>query len=68
MIDAASALRARNLSRRHVKATIALGIFAGIAGGLALGAWGIARRTASVIRPVRRLPGLHDILTLRLPA
>src|SRR3954447_5942211 len=40
-------MRARTLSRRHLKATIALGLFAGIAGGFVLGAWAAARRTAS---------------------
>ena len=40
-------MRARNLARRHIRATVALGVFAGIAGGAALGAWGIARRTAT---------------------
>src|SRR5262245_61227798 len=47
MIDSAGAMRARNLRRRHVTATIALGLFAGLAGGAALGAWGIARRTST---------------------
>jgi len=47
VIDTATSMRARNLTRRHLRATIALGIFAGIAGGAAIGAWGIARRTAS---------------------
>src|SRR3954454_4723288 len=40
-------MRARTLGRRHLKATIALGVFAGIAGGFVLGAWAAARRTAS---------------------
>ena len=41
-------MRAWSLVRRHWRATIAVGVFAGVAGGLALGAWGIARRTSSV--------------------
>ena len=41
-------MRARSLIRRYWAATIALGVFAGIAGGAALGVWGIARRTSTV--------------------
>ena len=47
MIDTASAMRARSLLRRHIIATIALGVFAGVAGGVALGAWAAGRRTAT---------------------
>jgi FtsX-like permease family len=47
-VTAATTLRARTLTRRHWRATIVLGVFAGIAGGVALGTWGIARRTSNV--------------------
>ena len=40
-------MRARTLVRRFAVATCALGVFAGIAGGLSLGIWGIERRTAT---------------------
>lgn len=48
MMRPATALRARSLLRRHLLATVALGVFAGVAGGAALGVWGMARRTATV--------------------
>ncbi len=48
MLNSAEGIRARSLLRRHWRATIALGVFAGLAGGAALGVWGIARRTATV--------------------
>ncbi len=48
MLNGAEAMRARALLRRHWRATIAVGVFAGVAAGLALGAWGIARRTSTV--------------------
>ena len=48
MLNSAEGMRARSLLRRHWRATIALGVFAGIAGGAALGVWGIARRTSTV--------------------
>ncbi len=41
-------MRARSLLRRYVWATVALGLFAGVAGGAAIGLWGVARRTSSV--------------------
>jgi putative ABC transport system permease protein len=48
MLNSAEGMLARSLLRRHWRATIALALFAGLAGGAALGAWGIARRTATV--------------------
>ena len=48
MLNSASGIRARSLLRRFWVATIALGVFAGVAGGVALGVWGIARRTSTV--------------------
>ena len=48
MLNPAERMRARSLLRRHWRATIALGVFAGLAGGAALGVWGIARRTSTV--------------------
>jgi hypothetical protein len=48
MLSATDRLRASALLRRYWVATIALGLFAGIAGGAALGVWGIARRTSTV--------------------
>lgn len=48
MINSASKLRARTLLRRYAVATVALGVFAGVAGGAALGIWGMARRTSTV--------------------
>lgn len=48
VVNGAEVLRARSLLRRYWRATIAVGIFAGLAAGLALGTWGIARRTATV--------------------
>lgn len=48
LVNGAEAMRARSLLRRHWRATIAVGVFAGVAAGLALGTWGIARRTATV--------------------
>ncbi len=48
MLSSAEGMRARSLLRRHWRATIALGVFAGVAGGAALGVWGIARRTSTV--------------------
>ena len=48
MLNSAEGMRARSLLRRHWRATIALGVFAGLAGGAALGVWGIARRTSTV--------------------
>jgi hypothetical protein len=48
MLNSAEGLRARSLLRRYWRATIALGVFAGLAGGAALGVWGIARRTSTV--------------------
>ena len=47
-MSAAEGMRARSLLRRHWRVTIALGVFAGLAGGVALGVWGIARRTSTV--------------------
>jgi hypothetical protein len=47
ILDPATALCAGALVRRHLVATVVLGLFAGIAGGLAIGAWGAARRTDS---------------------
>ncbi len=41
-------MRAGSLLRRYLWATIALGVFAGVAAGAAFGIWGIARRTATV--------------------
>jgi hypothetical protein len=48
MLNSAHGLRARSLLRRYWVGTIALGLFVGIAGGAALGVWGIARRTSTV--------------------
>ena len=48
MTSVGNRLRARALLRRHLWATVALGVFAGVAAGAALGAWGIARRTSTV--------------------
>jgi len=48
MLSPATRLRARSLLRRHVLATVALGLFAGAAGGAAMGIWGMARRTSTV--------------------
>lgn len=48
MLNSAGGIRARSLLRRYWVATIALGVFAGVAGGIALGVWGIARRTSTV--------------------
>ncbi len=48
MLNSAEGMRARSLLRRYWRATIALGVFAGLAGGAALGLWGIARRTSTV--------------------
>ncbi len=48
MLNSASGIRAGSLLRRYWVATIALGVFAGVAGGAALGVWGIARRTSTV--------------------
>ncbi len=48
MLNSASGIRARSLLRQYWVATIALGVFAGVAGGTALGVWGIARRTSTV--------------------
>jgi putative ABC transport system permease protein len=48
VLNSAHVMRARSLVRRYWVATIALGVFVGIAGGAALGVWGIARRTATV--------------------
>ncbi len=48
MVSSAETMRARSLLRRFWGATIALGLFAGVAGGAALGVWGIARRTSTV--------------------
>ena len=47
MLNSAAGMRARSLVRRSVGATIVLGVFAGVAGGAALGIWAIARRTSS---------------------
>ncbi len=46
-MGSAARMRASNLIRRHLGATVALALFAGLAGGVSLGLWGIARRTAS---------------------
>ena len=69
MLSSAEGMRARSLLRRHWRATIALGVFAGLAGGAALGVWGIARRTSTVYDRFQtyergdvddvRLPGGH---------
>ena len=48
MVKVAEKMRAGSLLRRYVWATVALGLFAGVAGGTAIGLWGIARRTSSV--------------------
>ncbi len=48
MLNSAEGMRARSLLRQYWRATIALGVFAGLAGGAALGVWGIARRTSTV--------------------
>lgn len=48
MTNAGNRMRARALIRRYMWATVVLGVFAGAAGGGALGAWGIARRTSTV--------------------
>jgi hypothetical protein len=42
----AERLRARSLVRGHVRATIALAVFAGLAAGVTLGIWAVARETA----------------------
>jgi FtsX-like permease family len=48
MVNSAEGLLARALLRRYWVATVVLGLFAGLAGGAALGVWGIARRTSTV--------------------
>ncbi len=40
-------MRASGLIRQYLGATIALALFAGVAGGMAIGLWGIARRTST---------------------
>ncbi len=61
MLSSAEIMRARSLLRRHWRATIVLGVFAGLAGGAALGVWGIARRTSTVYD---RLQAYEDAATL----
>ncbi len=46
-MGSAARMVASNLIRRHLGATVALALFAGLAGGVSIGLWGIARRTAS---------------------
>jgi hypothetical protein len=57
MLNSAEGMRARSLLRRHWRATIALGVFAGLAGGAALGVWGISRRTSTVYDRFRAYEG-----------
>ncbi len=40
-------MQASGLIRRYLGATVALALFAGVAGGAAIGLWGIARRTST---------------------
>ena len=46
-VGSASRVRAGWLIRRYLGATITLSVFAGLAGGAAVGLWGIARRTST---------------------
>jgi hypothetical protein len=62
-LRSATGLRARSLLRRHLLATIALGVFAGAAGGAALGIWGMARRTSTVYD---RFVAYEDAATLTM--
>ena len=61
MLNSAEGMRARSLLHRYWRATIALGLFAGLAGGAALGVWGIARRTSTVYD---RFQAYEDAATL----
>ncbi len=47
-VGPAETMRAHSLLRRSMWATVALGLFAGVAGGLAIATWNIARRTSTV--------------------
>ena len=62
MLNSAEGMRARSLLRRYWRATVALGVFAGLAGGAALGVWGIARRTSTVYDRFQAYEGAATLL------
>jgi putative ABC transport system permease protein len=67
MLNSAEGMLARSLLRRHWRATIALALFAGLAGGAALGAWGIARRTATVYDRFQAYEGASTVTIYGCP-
>ena len=61
-------MRAALLVRRNWRATVFLVLLAGLAGGIAIGAWSVGRRTASAYDRFVDRSGLPDLIHHVLPS